>query len=722
MVSLSDAQLGGNIPSPRIWWFAGDSIYPKRAWSDLTLIDTLTCNVIATGILTADTLIADSLLQGWDLHILNDAVIDSMLAVGDSTYLNAQLHVGDNVWFEGRADVDTLRWSYEVTPDTVFSYSANALDDSTHATLYTFLARGGVMGGPSPGWVEEISVYVRGDGTPANVHWYVTELFGSTDSLPTGQPILARTDTLSLGAADTTWREVTWTLENPVYVSSNWFAFTADPTTDVYFGLTNNVTGGVYSQLWGGMSYSASTMEPRGTLGVSDTTHHRDYVFQHADKSAALLQAEDLYLEHFYSQASVLDDVWALDGFRVNVKNSLSVGGDLSVTGATALDSTVTVDDSVHVTGNALFDGAVTSDSIQADHYTGTDMTLSAWLSLDSLYGRAISVDTLYGHSPIHVMDTTFLEQGVHLADDDSLRIYSDKYKLCIAQASAASGARDLEVCFLEEDGAEHSIYWKGAASAFWLEAPRYRVSGDFDNSIQVAAFSGAGNIRTLGTIDTLRIDADYATGGIILLGGDDKDSIVVQSSDSLVVGGVAYLHEVNVLDIDSAAVYWEEVVELTATDMWAGSSAPAQDIVGVSPTWAFDPSTDEEVHTGFWLNEEYDVGEDLVVLVEWCPTSTGTNTVTWGIEYNVTPIAGTSALDGATSTSIVTQDASGTRSDLQQTLGWTITGTGFAEGSYVGVRVFRDADASETGADDDYAADASLVSLTVYKPNDMMK
>jgi hypothetical protein len=127
-------------------------------------------------------------------------------------------------------------------------------------------------------------------------------------------------------------------------------------------------------------------------------------------------------------------------------------------------------------------------------------------------------------------------------------------------------------------------------------------------------------------------------------------------------------------------------------------------------------------VHTGFWLNEEYDVGEDLVVLVEWCPTSTGTNTVTWGIEYNVTPIAGTSALDGATSTSIVTQDASGTRSDLQQTLGWTIAGTGFTEGSYVGVRVFRDADASETGADDDYAADASLVSLTVYKPNDMMK
>jgi hypothetical protein len=177
-----------------------------------------------------------------------------------------------------------------------------------------------------------------------------------------------------------------------------------------------------------------------------------------------------------------------------------------------------------------------------------------------------------------------------------------------------------------------------------------------------------------------------------------------------------------DVLDVDSTVTLWFDSKELIAPDMWAGSSAPAQGTVGVSPIWKFDPSADEEVHTGFYLGNSYQDGEDFTISLEWAPTSVDANTVTWGIEYNITPISGTSAIDGATSTSVVTQDASGTRGDLQQTLGWSISGSGVTGDSWVGIRIFRDADASETGADDDYPDDADLVSLTATIPCDKLE
>jgi hypothetical protein len=239
------------------------------------------------------------------------------------------------------------------------------------------------------------------------------------------------------------------------------------------------------------------------------------------------------------------------------------------------------------------------------------------------------------------------------------------------------------------------------------------------------------------GVLDSL--DIDHIDLGVNLLGSGayaDLDSI--QSDhytgtnmtlsawlelDSLDSREVVAQHAVfDTLDADSTVTLWFDSKEVIATDMWGGASAPAQSITGVSPVWKFDPSTDEEVHAGFYLGESYQDGEDFTISLEWAPTSTDANTVTWGIEYNITPITGTSVIDGATSTSVVTQDASGTRGDLQQTLGWTISGSGVTGDSWVGIRIFRDADASETGADDDYPDDADLVSLTATIPCDKLE
>ena len=59
--------------------------------------------------LTADTIIADSLLRGLNLRVLDDVVIDSTLTVGDSTYLNDELTVAGLAVFNSTVTLtDTL--------------------------------------------------------------------------------------------------------------------------------------------------------------------------------------------------------------------------------------------------------------------------------------------------------------------------------------------------------------------------------------------------------------------------------------------------------------------------------------------------------------------------------------------------------------------------------------------------------------------------------------
>jgi hypothetical protein len=467
----------------------------------------------------------------------------------------------------------------------------------------------------------------------------------------------------------------------------------------------------------GDSAYFADDVEVDDTLFVSTYGDIQDAIVNNK-----LTVTDSLEIGTGIDAASAWGHFDSLDTDHIALGVNLLGSGAYGV-----LDSLDT--DHIDLGVNLLGSGAYADlDSVQSDHYTGTNIDLSGWLNADSvdadhgnivqlssdtLDTRALLVDTVYGMSPIHVMDSTYLEEGIHLADDDSLRVYSDKFNLYIEQdQSLSAGDRDMGIYVVEEDGNEYPlIFWNDGVGLVQIED--VMLAGDL-------LWTGSNFEIDIGGGKTILNPGRSLTQNL-LLGGDDKDSIVVQANDSLVVEGVAYLHEVNVLDVDSATVYWFDSKELIAPDMWAGSSAPAQNITGVSPTWRFDPFTDEEVYTSFYLGNSYQDGEDFTISLEWAPTSTDANTVTWGIEYNITPISGTSAI-GATTTVITTQDASGTRGDLQQTLGWTISGTGVTGDSWVGIRIFRDADASETGADDDYPDDAYLVSLTATIPCDKLE
>jgi len=151
------------------------------------------------------------------------------------------------------------------------------------------------------------------------------------------------------------------------------------------------------------------------------------------------------------------------------------------------------------------------------------------------------------------------------------------------------------------------------------------------------------------------------------------------------------------------------------------GGSPPEDGMIGVHPVLLFDKTSDESVYYEWHVPLDYIDGTDITFCVKWAPTDAGAGSVTWGIEYEIVRSNNGETLGTGTSTLIVVGSTNSLANELLCTgpTGMKIDGTGVKKGDFIGLRGFRDADASHGGAVDDYAADAALVSVCIrYKSN----
>lgn len=142
------------------------------------------------------------------------------------------------------------------------------------------------------------------------------------------------------------------------------------------------------------------------------------------------------------------------------------------------------------------------------------------------------------------------------------------------------------------------------------------------------------------------------------------------------------------------------------------GSNPPASGQTGSVAYLDFDPATDESVYFVCDIPDGWDVTSDPRAYVNWAPTSADTNTVTWALEITSPEL--TDDIATPELTYIKTQDGGGTADAYQQTGKIGLQAAVVDDCSVVYVRLFRDADASESGADDDYPDDARFVGIEI--------
>ena len=156
------------------------------------------------------------------------------------------------------------------------------------------------------------------------------------------------------------------------------------------------------------------------------------------------------------------------------------------------------------------------------------------------------------------------------------------------------------------------------------------------------------------------------------------------------------------------------EDIQFNVVALKLGASAPTTAIIGVTPILLFDATTDEEVHGSMEIPHNYDDGSDFRAHFHWAPTDGTAGNVTWGIEYHITRDENNETLTEATTTSIIVDATQSLQDEVLVSGNITISGIGVQSGDHSHFRVFRDADASEGGASDTYANNATLISFDV--------
>ena len=143
-------------------------------------------------------------------------------------------------------------------------------------------------------------------------------------------------------------------------------------------------------------------------------------------------------------------------------------------------------------------------------------------------------------------------------------------------------------------------------------------------------------------------------------------------------------------------------------------SNFPGTATIGLTPVFQFNAASDEEVFGAFEIEHAYSNGTDLRAHFHWAPTDGNAGNVTWGIEWHATTPNNNQVLTEATTTQIVVDATESLQDEVLLTGDITISGAGITSEMTFHFRIFRDADASEGGASDNYGADASLVHFDI--------
>lgn len=182
------------------------------------------------------------------------------------------------------------------------------------------------------------------------------------------------------------------------------------------------------------------------------------------------------------------------------------------------------------------------------------------------------------------------------------------------------------------------------------------------------------------------------------------SDNAIAQASSN----SVAWSTEINPSKITLSNTAWANIpVSVNTTSIGVANDpdfAQLQDdgstSVGVF-AYLFDPSTREEVFFDVILPHSYKEGTDIDPHIHWCPTSTNTGSVVWGLEYTTHSNGDTIP---TTTTITVTDAADGTSLKHQIAEFAAIDGTSLIESSIISCRLFRDA----ANGSDTYTGDAA--------------
>jgi len=153
----------------------------------------------------------------------------------------------------------------------------------------------------------------------------------------------------------------------------------------------------------------------------------------------------------------------------------------------------------------------------------------------------------------------------------------------------------------------------------------------------------------------------------------------------------------------------WEEQRAHITQFYKPGVNYPSEGEIGVTPVLLFDATNDEWVYYEWEVPENYYTGSDFKIRFYWSPTDANTGDVVWGIEYTIVTPENDEVLTTTTTTATVTDSTQSLANELLRSDFITIPGTGVQPGDIISMRVYRDADA------DDYGADAALVHLGLY-------
>lgn len=157
------------------------------------------------------------------------------------------------------------------------------------------------------------------------------------------------------------------------------------------------------------------------------------------------------------------------------------------------------------------------------------------------------------------------------------------------------------------------------------------------------------------------------------------------------------------------------------------GGVGPADSTEDGFPMHDYDDTNDESVHIHWEIPHNYKFAGVIHVHLEWFVDSApaGAEYVTWGLEYKKQSVGDNFDFGAGTTTIIVNDTITlGTpANDKKIHMGGdlSLTTDGFEGGDLVLMRIFRDANASETGAVDDFGADVRVFNYHLEYESDKL-
>jgi hypothetical protein len=177
--------------------------------------------------------------------------------------------------------------------------------------------------------------------------------------------------------------------------------------------------------------------------------------------------------------------------------------------------------------------------------------------------------------------------------------------------------------------------------------------------------------------------------------------------------GNVSTFEDTGFYVAKGSAVFWDDIM-FSPTSFKGGVTDPPTfaAITGTIYGWRFDAATGQAIHGSFEVPHSYKQYTDLEFHIHWCPTTTNTGNIVWGIEYTVADIG--VVLSAARTVSIVPLAAPGVVNKHILTDIVSIPGTRI--GAVVSYRLFR-----QNGGTDTFTGNAFLLSVGVHYQSDTL-